>query len=434
MPALPPDETDNEDYTSTARFLANPPPRQSSMSPAQKRTPSTSRGRLPPSGTNPSLFPRFTTPSSRQNFTSQWGPSGSSFFARWQSTTTSLRTTTERLLHRFTPLQRILLLLAAIVLFIVSLLFLIYNEKIFASLVPLVKTWRTSPVGWLILWLMVLAVSFPPMIGYSTCFTLGGFVFGVWKGWLIVASATVVGSTASFLVSRYFIKDYVTRLTARDTRFKALSHVIEKDGLKLLVMIRLCPLPYSLSNGAISTIPSVTPLQMALATAAASPKLLIGIFIGSRLGDIAEGGDKMDAGAKVVSYISIAVGVALGVGTGWVMYQRTMKRAGELQEEGRRAGGGSRGSVRGSTRGSTRGRDEEALGEEDFVYTDEGTDEVRGADGISLHTAEGEDEGYRDVFDDEDGADASSLDAVFQAGDGDDSDAEGKGYRDDEDR
>ncbi|KAF2224044.1 hypothetical protein BDZ85DRAFT_182786, partial [Elsinoe ampelina] len=236
---------------------------------------------------------------------------------------------------RFTPLQRILLLLAAIVLFIISLLFLIYNEKIFAGLVPLVKTWRTSPVGWLILWLMVLAVSFPPMIGYSTCFTLGGFVFGVWKGWLIVASATVVGSTASFLVSRYFIKDYVTRLTARDTRFKALSHVIEKDGLKLLVMIRLCPLPYSLSNGAISTIPSVTPLQMALATAAASPKLMIGIFIGSRLGDIAEGGDKMDAGAKVVSYISIAVGVALGVGTGWVMYQRTMKRAAELQEEER---------------------------------------------------------------------------------------------------
>ncbi|KAF4550431.1 putative SNARE associated Golgi protein [Elsinoe fawcettii] len=422
MPALPPDDADNEDYTSTARFLANPPPRHTSISPAPKRSPSTSRGRVPP-GSNPSLFPRFTNPNERLSFTSQWPSSSintSSLSARWQSTTITLRDRVERLLSRFTPLQRILLLLAALVLGVLSLLFLIYNERIFASLVPLVKTWRTSPIGWLVLWLMVIAVSFPPMIGYSTCFTLGGFVFGVWKGWAIVASATVVGSTLSFLASRYILKDYVTRLTARDTRFKALSHVIEKDGLKLLVMIRLCPLPYSLSNGAISTIPSVTPLQMAIATAAAAPKLLIGIFIGSRLGDIAEGGEKMDAGAKVVSYISIAVGVALGVGTGWVMYQRTMKRAKELEEEG------TRGAAHGR---AGRVRDEEALGEDDFAYTDGADEEIRGTDGISLHTAEGED-GYRDDFE-EDGADASSLDAVFQAGDGDDSDAEGR-YKDDE--
>lgn len=266
------------------------------------------------------------------------------------------------------------------------------------------------------------------MIGYSTCFTLGGFVFGLWKGWLIVASATVAGSTASFLVSRYVLRNYTERLARRDTRFQALSGVVEHDGLKLLVMIRLCPLPYSISNGAISTIPSVTPGMFALATALASPKLLIGIFIGSRLGDIAEG---LDGGSKIVSYVSIIVGVALGVGTGWVMYTKTMKRARELEEERERRGSGSRVPGR-------RGRDEEAgLTEGDFEYTDgdEGADAaVRGNDGISLHTAEGEDGAYRDEWDEEGGADASSLDAVFQAGDGDDSDAEGRGgYRDDDD-
>ena len=100
--------------------------------------------------------------------------------------------------------------------------------------------------------------------------------------WPIVASATIVGSTCSFIVSRTLLSDFVNRLVANDKRYEALSLVLKHDGLKLLVMIRLCPLPYSISNGAISTFPTVQPLMFAAATAAATPKLLIAIFIGCR--------------------------------------------------------------------------------------------------------------------------------------------------------
>ncbi|PNS19100.1 hypothetical protein CAC42_1836 [Sphaceloma murrayae] len=433
MPALPPSPPlpSSDDYASTARFLANPPPPRHTT-PTTKRTPSTSRGRLPSS---PSLFPRFTSGTTeRLSFNAQWprdSLSTGSVRERVGLVVRAGRDRADRFLGRFTPLQRVVLGVGAAVAAVLGLLLLVFNERIFAGLVPLVERWRSSPVGWLILWLVVFAVSFPPMIGYSTCFTLGGFVFGVWKGYLILATATVAGSTASFVVSRLVFKDYVERLTRRDTRFEALSGVVKRDGLKLLIMIRLCPLPYSISNGAISTIPSVSPGMFALATAAASPKLLIGLFIGSRLGNIAEGGAKMDAGSKVVSYISIVVGIALGVGTGWVMYTKTMKRAREIEEEERAGRSGSRSDTR------ARGRDDEAgLTEGDFEYTDGDVDDddaVRGPDGISLHTTEGDGDVYRDDFGDEDGAaDASSLDAVFQAGDGDDSDAEGRGYRDDD--
>ena len=109
---------------------------------------------------------------------------------------------------------------------------------------------------------------------------------------------------------------------SQDRRFEALSLVLKHDGLKLLVMIRLCPLPYSISNGAISTFPTVQPLMFAIATAAATPKLFIAVFVGSRLAVIAKSGEKMDTGTKAINWASIIFGVFLGVGTGWLIYKR----------------------------------------------------------------------------------------------------------------
>jgi len=147
-----------------------------------------------------------------------------------------------------------------------------------------------------------------------------------------VASATLVGSTCSFVVSRTLLSNFVRGLTANDRRFEALSLVLKYDGLKLLVAIRLCPLPYSISNGAISTFPTVSPLMFALATAAATPKLLIAIFIGSRLAAIARSGDKMDTGTKVVNWASIILGVLLGA----VSFEKLRRRVTKLISKGHR--------------------------------------------------------------------------------------------------
>lgn len=118
------------------------------------------------------------------------------------------------------------------------------------------------------------------------------------------------------------LSGYVRRLVEHDRRFEALSLVLKHDGLKLLCMIRLCPLPYSLSNGAISTFPTVQPALFALATAIATPKLMIAIFIGTRLKAIAKSGEKMDASTKAINWISIIGGLVLGVATGWLIYKR----------------------------------------------------------------------------------------------------------------
>ena len=204
------------------------------------------------------------------------------------------------------------------------------------------------------------------------------------------------------------MKKFVSRLTEKNKRFAALSLVLKHDGLKLLIMIRLCPLPFSLSNGAISTIPTVTWYNFCIATAIASPKLLLHIFVGSRLGDLAQNGDKMDTKTKIVSYISIAVGIFLGIATGYLVYVRTKARAKQLEsEEAAAAVSGRRSSATGA----------------DYI-DDPGERDAnnflrRHDDDISLHTSAHPDDleigGYRDEFTDDE--DAQERD-VFDDGDG----------------
>ena len=309
--------------------------------------------------------------------------------------------------NKLTPVQKVLFVVGNITVGVLGILFLVYNEKIFGSLLPVAKKWRDIPAGWLILWVLIFVVSFPPLIGYSSLLTIAGFVYGFPNGWFIAATATVAGSTASFILSRSLLKNLVHRLVANDKRFAALALTLKHDGLKLLVMIRMCPLPYSLSNGAVATFPTVHWASYGLATAIVSPKLMLHIFIGSQLEKIAESGGKMDPKTKAISYLSIAIGAIAGVVTGWFMYRKTKQRAAQLEAEER--AGVRRTSVEDLEREYA--DDPAALEAAEHLREDD--------DDISLRTTW--DDEYHD--EPEEASDAVEIgDDPFRDGDGDDDD------------
>lgn len=80
------------------------------------------------------------------------------------------------------PVKKVVFSLAGITIFVLSILFLVYNEKIFHALRPAAEKWRNVPAGWLILWALIFTVSFPPLIGYSWLMTIAGFVYGFPNG------------------------------------------------------------------------------------------------------------------------------------------------------------------------------------------------------------------------------------------------------------
>jgi uncharacterized membrane protein YdjX (TVP38/TMEM64 family) len=234
---------------------------------------------------------------------------------------------------------------------------------------------------------------------------MSGFVYGFPKGWFIVSTATVVGSLASFIASRTILSQYVHRLVGQDKRFEALALTLKHDGLKILCMIRVCPLPYSLSNAAMSTFPTVHPLSFALATAIASPKLLIHVFIGNRLALLAESGGRMDASTKAINYASIIIGSIIGTAVGYIIYQRTMARSRELEIAELEAGNLSpeeAAAVRGDLRREY--SDLDGIGEEEELDLDAAA--LMNDDDISLWDNERVERlgnGYRDEFTDEEG-------------------------------
>lgn len=230
------------------------------------------------------------------------------------------------------PKQQLLFLLGCVLCAAVGITFLILSPKLLAAIGPIAESWRALPGGWLILFFAISLCAFPPVIGYSTCLTIAGIVWGL-KGWFICASATVFGSTLSFIASRTILSRYVHSLVGQDKRFTAFALTLKHDGIKILIMIRLCPLPYSLSNAALSTFPTVNVLHFIAATAAATPKLLIHVFVGSRLAAIAENDGKMDLGTKIFNYISILAFGILGAAIGYIIYQKTVARARQIEEE-----------------------------------------------------------------------------------------------------
>lgn len=307
----------SEGYNSTARSLSLPTPTARSPSPTFLR-PFWNPRRNQPNGGSIPIF-------------SQHDSQG--FRDKLINNAQRIQRRLVKVYKKMSLLQRALVVVSLTGAIVVITLFFIYNQRFLLFVKPFAISWKRTTGGWTILWGLIFLSAFPPMVGYSTCSTLAGFVYGLGEGWLILASATVVGSTCSFLVSRFLLRKYVERLVANDRRFAALSLTLKHDGLKLLVMIRLCPLPYSLVNGAISTFPTVHPLMYALATAIVSPKALIPVFIGSRLGAIGENGEQMSTGAKAINWISIIITALVGAFTGWYIYQRTMARARQLEAD-----------------------------------------------------------------------------------------------------
>jgi hypothetical protein len=93
--------------------------------------------------------------------------------------------------NRLTPLQRAAAIILGVTSVVIGILFLVYNEKIFGYLEPVAKKWRDIPAGWLILWCLTFLVSFPPLIGYSSCVTIAGFVYGFPNGYAFLSSAVL---------------------------------------------------------------------------------------------------------------------------------------------------------------------------------------------------------------------------------------------------
>lgn len=76
-----------------------------------------------------------------------------------------------------------------------------------------------------------------------------GYLFGVPEGTACVSVASTLAAGASFLISRYGLRDYISKLARQYPKFLSIDRAIGREGLKFVFLLRLSPLlPFALSN------------------------------------------------------------------------------------------------------------------------------------------------------------------------------------------
>lgn len=95
-----------------------------------------------------------------------------------------------------------------------------------------------------LVYVLVTALSLP---GAALMTLVGGALFGLWTGLLIISFASTIGATLAFLIARFLLRDWVQSRFGKS--LEAVNQGIRKDGALYLFTLRLVPLfPFFVIN------------------------------------------------------------------------------------------------------------------------------------------------------------------------------------------
>ncbi|KAK5963021.1 Tvp38p PWA37_004720 [Arxiozyma heterogenica] len=225
--------------------------------------------------------------------------------------------------------QRIIATVATVLFLILGIMFLIFHKTILNSLVETSNNLREKTSTQFILGLLIFTVAFPPLIGFSFLSTSTGLIYGVsLHGWLLLSISSVTGCIASFYVFQNILKSRAQRLVHLNKRFEAFASILqENNSYLILALFRLCPFPYSLTNGAIAGVYGVSLKNFAIANLITTPKMFIYLFIGSRIKNL---GETKSTGEKMLDLFSILFTLTVLFFTAWLLYFKTQNKYREL--------------------------------------------------------------------------------------------------------
>jgi uncharacterized membrane protein YdjX (TVP38/TMEM64 family) len=138
----------------------------------------------------------------------------------------------------------------------------------------------------------IATVTFVP----GSILTIGaGFAFkfalvDLWKAVLVGTTVVIIGAsigdTGSFLLGRFFFREWVLKKSEKYPMLRAIQKAIRKEGMKLIFLLRLCPLiPYSILN----YLMGITDIKFShylLGNLAMIPGTIVYVFIGTSISSI----------------------------------------------------------------------------------------------------------------------------------------------------
>jgi uncharacterized membrane protein YdjX (TVP38/TMEM64 family) len=139
----------------------------------------------------------------------------------------------------------------------------------------------------------------------------GGAIFGLVWGSIYVTIAAILGATIAFIVGRFWCRNLVYRKMLDLPQFRALELAIDREGLKIVLLTRLCPiLPFNLLNYAFG-ITNVSLQDYILGSLGIIPGTVMYVYLGDLVGDIATIGMRdrsIDPAVETIQWAIRAIG------------------------------------------------------------------------------------------------------------------------------
>jgi uncharacterized membrane protein YdjX (TVP38/TMEM64 family) len=145
-----------------------------------------------------------------------------------------------------------------------------------------------------------------PLIPFAVA---AGLLFGMVGGlaWVVVGST--LGAAIGFLLSRYVARDRFVRLMSKHPQFATIDQAIYREGWKIVGLLRMCPLPFGISNYAYGLTKVPFRHYLAATILGMLPGETVFVYLGAagrQFGDV--GGSPA---VKVLSWVGIGALVAV---------------------------------------------------------------------------------------------------------------------------
>ncbi len=133
---------------------------------------------------------------------------------------------------------------------------------------------------------IVACVAFLPAV----LLTLGaGILFGLFWGTLWVTLGATLGASCAFLISRYLARSWVERRLAGHLKFRLLSRAVERDGWKVVLLLRLSPMfPFVALNYLFGLTRVPLPQFFFATLVGIVPAVGLFVYLGVLLGDLTQ--------------------------------------------------------------------------------------------------------------------------------------------------
>jgi uncharacterized membrane protein YdjX (TVP38/TMEM64 family) len=142
-----------------------------------------------------------------------------------------------------------------------------------------------------------------------------GAIFGLGKGTVLVLIGATLGAALAFLVSRYLARGAIERRLKGDQRFAAIDRAVEREGRKIVFLLRLSPIfPFNLLNYGLG-LTKVRFVDYLVASVGMVPGTLLYVYYGKLAGDVAAvaGGAAVERDWKYWTVLGVGLAATIGV-------------------------------------------------------------------------------------------------------------------------